>query len=125
MTALTVRLPWPDPGLSPNARLHFRKLAELKRGARHEARILTLEALNVRPLPFGKKDRLAVEAVYCPPDHRRRDLFENMPASIKAHVDGVFDALEVNDNQVRRAVGEWGEVDAGDGYVVLTLEVLA
>lgn len=122
MSALTVRLPWPDPGLSPNARLHFRKVAELKRGARHAARMLTLEALNVRPLPFGAKDRLAVKAVYCPPDHRRRDLFENMPASIKAHIDGVFDALEVNDNQVRRAVGEWGDVDRGDGYVLLTLE---
>jgi crossover junction endodeoxyribonuclease RusA len=124
MSTLTVRLPWPEPGLSPNARLHYRRVAELKRSARHYARYATLEALNIAPLPFGPSDRLAVTAVYCPPDHRKRDLFENMPASIKAHMDGVFDALEVNDNQVRRAVGEWGEVDAGDGYVVLTLEAI-
>lgn len=120
MNTLTVTLDWPDPSLSPNARVDRRALYELKRGARHTGRILTLEAIGGGPLPFTKRDKLKLVVVYCPPDERGRDLFDNAPASAKSLVDGVFDALEVNDRQIVRVESEWGE-PCDRGRIVFTL----
>jgi crossover junction endodeoxyribonuclease RusA len=57
---------------------------------------------------------------FCPPDKRKRDL-DNLLARMKAGLDGLADALGVDDTIFRPAV-EWGEVRPRGG-VVVTLEV--
>jgi crossover junction endodeoxyribonuclease RusA len=73
------------------------------------------------PLGWSKKTLLRVSLDFRPPDRRRRDL-DNLLASMKAGLDGLADALGVDDSRWRLAI-EMGEPAAG-GCVCVTVEVL-
>jgi len=93
-TMKTVILPWPPKELSPNATLHWAKKAKFKKSYRHACWALTLEA-KLTADPSGK---VPITVTFYPPDKRHRDA-DNMVASIKAGLDGVADALKINDRQ--------------------------
>ncbi len=90
-----VTLPWPDKDLSPNARIHWRRKAPKVKAARHAAWALTLEA-GARTMSVSAAPRIGIE--FRPPDHRRRDA-DNCMASLKASLDGIADALGVDDSR--------------------------
>lgn len=115
-----VTLPWPARQLSPNSRSYFRLKAEVARASRLEAKVLSLNALNGHA-PFAKDDRLSLSLEFCPPDNKKRDM-DNMLASCKAALDGVFDALApANDRQVRQ-INMRLLPPVKDGQVVIELE---
>lgn len=87
-------LPWPPATLSPNVRQHWRKHAAAKKSYR-AACAWQAAAQGVRPMPPGK---IAVSLRFVPPDRRRRDL-DNLIASMKSGLDGLADALGVDDNR--------------------------
>jgi crossover junction endodeoxyribonuclease RusA len=89
-----IHLPWPPKELSPNATLHWAKKAKFKKMYRETCWALTLES-KVKINAVGK---IPIEITFFPPDRRHRDA-DNMVASIKAGLDGVADALKVNDRQ--------------------------
>lgn len=91
-----VHLPWPPKELNPNATLHWSKKAKFKKSYRHTCWALSLEAKLGRGLVLEGKVR--VEITFYPPDKRHRDA-DNMVASIKAGLDGIADALKINDRQ--------------------------
>lgn len=119
--SFTVTLPWPRYDLGGNGRQHWAKTAELKRGAKADGFGLAYEALGGRFGPFQPDDWLSATVTYCPPDRRKRDMLDNLPASCKPMIDGVFKALGVDDSRVRRVVSEWGDVTQG-GQVLLVIE---
>lgn len=91
----TVVLPWPPKELSPNSVLHWAKKSKKKKEYRTACWALTLEA----KLKASKGDeKIDLEITFCPPDKRHRDA-DNMIASIKSGLDGVADALNVNDRR--------------------------
>lgn len=99
-----VSLPWPATGLSPNARLHWSKVATLKGKAKVDAMYLTYDAL-----PCGIKEArqyfagdgpIIYQVTFYPPDKRHRD-DDNMIASLKAARDGIAAALAVNDKRFK------------------------
>lgn len=95
-----ILLPWPDKGLSPNARLHWARLAKLKAAAREEAFSATKAAIPLRlrqSLSNGTAP-IPVLLTFTPPDKRPRDR-DNMQYAMKAALDGVADALGVNDRR--------------------------
>lgn len=69
-----------------------------------------------------QKGPLSVSLTFHPPDARRRDL-DNCLASCKAQIDGIADALGVNDSlwQIRLSMGE---PLRPHGEVVVTVEAL-
>lgn len=87
-----ISLPWPDSRLSQNARVHWGQKSAATKAARHEA------GWAVRRCFKGKPgwDRAKVDLTFCPPDERRRDL-QNCIGSAKALIDGVADALGIDD----------------------------
>lgn len=89
-------LSWPDKGLSPNARLHWRRKAKLTKTARRDAWASTLAI--IWRLPTLGDGAVALDVVFCPPDRRRRDR-DNLIASCKAMNDGIADALGVDDSR--------------------------
>ena len=89
-----IYLPWPPKELSPNANLHWAKKAKYKKAYRHTCWVLTLES-KVKVSTDGK---IPITVTFYPPDKRHRDA-DNMVASIKAGLDGVADALKINDRQ--------------------------
>jgi crossover junction endodeoxyribonuclease RusA len=97
--------------LNPNARPHWRAKAACAKVYRTQAWYLT-KAAHI------ESNALTVGIVFRPPDKRRRDL-DNCLASFKAALDGIADALGVNDNQFKLTV-QMGQPIKG-GIVEVTL----
>jgi crossover junction endodeoxyribonuclease RusA len=88
-----IELPWPPPQLSPNKRLHWAALAKYKARYREECCAVT----KAKPvtLPDGP---LALRLTFFRPDRRSYDR-DNLLARMKAGLDGMSDALGINDNR--------------------------
>ncbi len=117
-----VELPWPDSALSPNARLHWSKAARAKKVYRAKCRTIGLAAGlgYVEGLPSAPAAVL-VHLEFFPPDRRARD-WDNMLASMKSGLDGLADAMGVDDSRWRLGF-EVMDVPAKGGRVVVDVEV--
>ena len=92
--ARAFNVPWPDKRLSPNARVHYKRKAEIAADYRRLCFFLAQEA--GRKLDPAKRFR--VEVQFAPPDRRRRDV-DNLIASLKSCMDGVAKAFGVDDHK--------------------------
>jgi len=90
-----VSLPWPDKVLSQNARVHWSKRARATKTARQHTGWATIRAMGTSRKPGWQ--RAKVSLTFCPPDRRRRDL-QNCIGAAKALIDGVADAIGVDDS---------------------------
>lgn len=95
-----ITMPWPDRNLHPNARVHFRALAAAKKQARSDAYWLAEKARIQVP----SDGSIIVALGFHAPDNRRRDL-DGMFASMKAALDGISDALGIDDNRFGFVIG--------------------
>lgn len=93
MTAEFV-LPWPPTKLSPNARLHHMALAREKKQYR---RVCWMVALQQGAKPI-EAERLSVHLTFVPPNRRARDE-DNLIAAMKSGLDGLSDAIGVDDSR--------------------------
>lgn len=93
MKTITVEVPYPDGALLQNSRKHW----TVKSDATAEAR---MKARNAANLANGTQrwNPVPLEGIMIihPPDKRRRDAF-NTGAALKPAIDGIFDALGVDD----------------------------
>lgn len=102
----TITLPWPDKGLSPNARAHWRKVAKLRAIQRLECFAETRHQIGTPRIREGAT--FLVLLTFCPADRRKRDR-DNLGASMKSALDGVADALGINDSQFVQVAYRVGE----------------
>lgn len=86
--------PWPPRELSPNARGHWSKKAKAAKAYRLVCFYLAKEAGMAAPADGPVNLRIE----FVPPDRRPRDL-DNMLASIKSGLDGLAEAIGVNDKR--------------------------
>ena len=91
-----LELPWPHPKLSPNSPGHWSRKAPLKRAYRARCRAIG-ELAGVGVLA-GSEKAVRVDLTFFPPDARRRDI-DNMLASMKSGLDGLADAMGVDDSK--------------------------
>jgi crossover junction endodeoxyribonuclease RusA len=114
--SLTITLAWPDSLLSPNRVANWRKKAAAKKAARARAAIATRAGVGtLGAMPPDAS--LEVSFTFCPPDKRRRDL-DNMLSSEKSAIDGIADALGVNDCCFVYRMA-WGDVVPGGKVVAV------
>lgn len=92
MNPLTITLPWPPKELSPNARLHWSKLAKAKKTYRA---VCALQARAQGAKPINAK-KVHLSLMFYPPTRRAFDL-DNAFARMKSGFDGLADVLEVDD----------------------------
>lgn len=93
MENLEFDLPFPPAELSPNARKHWSVVARTKKAYRAAGYFHCKQALA------GQKPdacRVLVGFTFYPPDSRRRDK-DNLLARMKAGIDGIADALGIDD----------------------------
>lgn len=97
---IEINLPWPPPALSPNARGHWSTLAKAKKRYRRACWIAVLERFgNVRLRGAGP---WALHLEFRPPPRADRALDEdNLVARMKSGIDGVCDALKIDDKDLR------------------------
>jgi len=95
-----ISLPYPDKVLSPNARGHWAGIARAKKKAREAASWATISAAGSKAklAPYAAQERLSVAIAFYPADNRRRDA-DNALASAKAALDGIADALGIDDSR--------------------------
>lgn len=104
---MEISLPWPPKELSPNSRNHWAVVARAKRIYRTECWALTKEV--TKGLALIGNYKVPVEITFYPPSKRHYDL-DNCLASMKAGLDGVADALQVNDHRFTLTVSMAEEV---------------
>lgn len=107
-------LPWPPSALSSNARGHWSKRSRATAKYRDDARLCTLAAKVSVPA----EGDIGLTIRFVPPNNRMDRA--NYPAMLKAGLDGVADALRVND---RRFVPSFTYADPEKpGRVEVTVE---
>ena len=89
---LELRLPFPAKELSPNARLHWAKVAKVKKAHRADA---YYTALPFRGIYTGD-EKLRLELKFYKPSRRAMDR-DNLLSRMKASLDGIADGLGIND----------------------------
>jgi crossover junction endodeoxyribonuclease RusA len=97
MKQITVEVPYPDGSLLQNSRKHWRVKGEATADARMVAKNRANLA-NGTQRWNGVVKLEAVTTIY-PPDKRRRDTM-NTAAALKPAIDGIFDALGVDDSLI-------------------------
>lgn len=117
ITMLKLAIAWPDRVLHPNARSHWSAKAKAAKKARAGAAWEARVQWGKVTMPDGP---IAVHLEFCPPDRRRRDL-DGCLSSIKPHLDGIADALGVDDNRFQPTL-RMGEPYTG-GMVRVVVEV--
>jgi len=107
---LVVVLPFPDRRLNPNSSKgkHWASTVALRKSARAGAALLTTAAAAGHEFERGAE--LALVITFVQPDRRARDR-DNLLAACKPMLDGLADALGVNDSQfepvkIRRECGK-------------------
>lgn len=89
-------LPWPDRKLHPNSRPHWAVKAKATKSARGAAHLVALEC-GWHQVDWPDGD-LFVWIDFYPPDRRHRDT-DGLLSSMKAALDGIAQAMGVNDRR--------------------------
>ena len=116
MNPLTITLPWPPKELSPNARLHWSKLAKAKKAYRWVCALQAREQ-GARAI---KTKKLHLSLTFYPPTRRAFDL-DNSLARMKSGLDGLADVLGVDDKHWSLSIARSEEI-GGMVKVVITHE---
>lgn len=114
---MQVTLPWFPKQLSPNANHHWGTKAKYKRIYRTECWAQTRDALGLVDLRGDFPVTLTI--TFVPPSKRHYDL-DNCLAAIKSGLDGVADALQVNDHRFRL---EPFMSEAVGGYIIIDIRI--
>lgn len=94
---MRLQLPLPDKLLSPNKRNHWAVTSKVKAIEREKAHALTLQWLHTSLTGIYGVWGPHLKITYHLPGNRKRDA-DNLLAASKAALDGVADALRINDN---------------------------
>lgn len=92
---VTLVLPWPGPELSPNGRSHWSHLHRAKKAYRRSCWLAVREQL---PRWWDDGCRVIVDLTFVRPDRRVHDK-DNLVARMKAGLDGLADALGIDDQR--------------------------
>lgn len=126
---LILRFPWPNIRLLGGNNQHGNFYARIKarKQAREYGKLIGLSGLrsyrieNSAAFKLPADQPINVRIAYHPPDRRRRDA-QNMPETLKPHIDGIADALGVDDHRFRvHYPPDFGPVTPG-GAVVFAIE---
>lgn len=106
-----IRLPWPPKALSPNSRKDRRHSTKERQRYKSAGWAAALEA-GFRNLKF---ETVHLRITFNAPDARRRDL-DNMLAHIKYALDGISQAIGIDDSRFEYTIRR-GEYDRPNGSV--------
>lgn len=96
MMTADIVLPWPARDLHPNARVHWARRGKAAKAARRMGWAAAIEA--GLPRVQWPQHRLHVWIDAFPPDRRRRDA-DGLLSALKSALDGIADAMGVDDRR--------------------------
>ncbi len=115
---LTITLPWPDASLMPNRKngRHWTSTSKAKDTARAAGFFATKQVCA----GFEAEGNIPLSITFVAPDKRHRDL-DNLLACTKSALDGMADALGVNDRQFRPITIDGGLDKEKQGFVIVEI----
>lgn len=118
-----VELSFPASELMQNRRegRHWHYAHEAKVAQRQEAYLLARQSITQSGFEARPDARYRVEMVFCPPDGRRRDV-SNLHAAMKAALDGIAEAMEIDDSAFTEHEQRMGMMRYGGCVVVRVLQ---
>lgn len=113
---------WPDPVLWPNNKAHDMAKARARKEAKHEAFYLVKQVLEGQCVPAWilKSRPLQIRITGHRPRRVRKIDLDNFQAALKATLDGIALALEVDDQYFKPVTG-WGQDMPPRGRVVVEI----
>ena len=118
LAMIKIVLGWPPSDLSPNKRLHWTKLAAAKKQYRKDCETVSREQLKKFKLT-NLPEKLVLEMTFIPPDRRNYDR-DNLVARMKSGIDGVSDALRINDKRFNTVISTM-DTDSLGGFVCIRI----
>ena len=120
---IEIKLPFPDKKLSSNARLHWKAKLSAKAIARNVGYFACYEMMtegrnNIIDSLADKK--LAIFIKVHAPNNRRHDIL-NVGDNLKYYIDGICEALGIDDYIFDIAIIYRGKVDAPKGKVIIRI----
>ena len=101
---IEIVLGWPPTDLSPNARKHWAVVAKAKRQYRKDCFSVSKEQLKkYKNITDNIHEKLVLEMTFIPPDRRSYDR-DNLVARMKSGIDGLADALRINDKRFNTVI---------------------
>ena len=116
---IEIVLGWPPSDLSPNKRLHWAKLATAKKEYRKNCLSASREQLKKYSKLKNLPERLVLEMTFIPPDRRSYDR-DNLVARMKSGIDGLSDALRINDKRFNTVISTMDQDYLG-GFVKIRI----
>ena len=116
---IEIVLGWPPSDLSPNKRLHWAKLATAKKEYRKNCLSASREQLKKYSKLNNLPERLVLEMTFIPPDRRSYDR-DNLVARMKSGIDGLSDALRINDKRFNTVISTMDQDYLG-GFVKIRI----
>jgi hypothetical protein len=107
MPELRIETGWPTHDLWPNARPHFMRLHSVRAAAKKEAYWSTCV---VRPRGWQPPEGRVKLTIYAHPSVNRTRDDDNLVAACKGHIDGIAEALHVNDSTFDLQPIQWGDL---------------
>lgn len=112
---IQITLPWPPKELSPNARLHWARVSKVKKAYRDACYYQTLIELDRKNMLDDAP--VSVHLEFFKPSRRAMD-WDNLIARMKAGLDGMSDALKINDRNFQLSMKVADEIG---GFVRVTI----
>jgi crossover junction endodeoxyribonuclease RusA len=104
---MKIDLPWPPQETHPNCRKHWAVKMRAVRNYRRNCHVATMVQLQSKSHAVPAGD-LQLTLTFHPKTNRKRDI-DNLIAQMKAGLDGVADALKIDDSRFRKVAGTIGE----------------
>jgi len=118
---MKIDLPWPPQETHPNCRKHWAVKMRAVRNYRRNCHVATMVQLHSKSHAVPAGD-LQLTLTFHPKTNRKRDI-DNLIAQMKAGLDGVADALKIDDSRFRKVAGTIGE-QLSPGKVEVEIESL-
>tara|TARA_R110000868_G_scaffold211993_2_gene462013 strand:- start:1464 stop:1850 length:387 start_codon:yes stop_codon:yes gene_type:complete len=114
---MIIKLPFPAAELFPNRKngKHWTATNEVKEVQKCLAYAYTKQAMVAAQTDFGNGN-IPLSLVYLTPDKRKRDI-DNMLAASKALLDGMAQALGVDDSRFKPILVDWVQGPKGGGLI--------
>jgi len=117
---IQITFPWPDKSLSPNGRAHWTRKYKMGKKARMDAFLLAKAAGCTSKSFDGYDGKIWVWMMFYPKTRNYPDM-DNCLAMCKAYLDGIADALQINDRRFVFQL-EMGQQVAKGGKIVVRLD---
>lgn len=117
--SVKIVLPWVNPLLNPNKKLHYLKKAKLSKESKNIGIACAIRA-GISKNTFPTKSKILVFVLFHAPSNHGRDS-DNLLSSCKWYLDGIAEVAGINDRLFRPVIIDFADNILKEGAVEITL----